>query len=122
MTALETRIQIMDKQQIFVIGATGFIGRNLLAAFSTRKDTSVSFLTRNPDAEIARQYPNFALVQGDFENIDEVQQHIPAGATVINLVYLADRDSRHQRWIREHGRLLPRLAPSRPRDGPSRPA
>jgi len=73
----------MQKTKVLILGATGFIGRNLIERLSTREDVELfgTYLSREPDSRLSNE--NVILSQVDLTNSDQVNRIISGMDVVI---------------------------------------
>lgn len=74
-----------DRSPAFVTGATGFLGRRLIAALLQR-DREVVALVRDPSTAEDLRHPRLRLVRGDVLTIEP--RDVPSGATLFHLAAL----------------------------------
>jgi nucleoside-diphosphate-sugar epimerase len=74
-----------DRSTAFVTGATGFLGRRLIAALLQR-DREVVALVRDPLTTDGLSHPRLRLLQGDVLTLQS--RDVPAGATLFHLAAL----------------------------------
>lgn len=81
-----------EPQTVAIIGANGFIGRNLLRRLSDQGDTQIRLLSRRSRG-FAPDSNQVTVVEGDLEVAESLQALLVPGCTVVNLAY----DSRSPR-------------------------
>jgi nucleoside-diphosphate-sugar epimerase len=77
---------------IAITGASGYIGRHLIASLASSEDIRIKVLAR-PQSEkpAAVEWPaKVEVVQGDLNDANSLQNLLEPGCTVVNLVYLWD--------------------------------
>jgi dihydroflavonol-4-reductase len=75
-------------KKIFVTGATGFVGKNLVKKLAG-DGFSVTCLARNPDPNLFKDYPNVTWVQGDIlESPKSLAHYLKRHDTVYHLAGL----------------------------------
>lgn len=74
------------KEHILITGATGFIGKRLVAALS-EVDAGISVLARNgrKAEELKAQFPKIKIIPGDLENPDEYIRYLSSINTIYHL-------------------------------------
>jgi nucleoside-diphosphate-sugar epimerase len=77
-------------KNIAIVGATGYIGKHLLASLESFKDIRIKVLARpQPQERNPFQWPEkIEVIQGDLNDVDSLRRLLEPGFTVINLVYL----------------------------------
>lgn len=77
---------------IAITGASGYIGRHLIASLASSEDIRVKVLARaQSEKSGTEQWPErVEIVQGDLNDADSLQDLLEPGCTVVNLVYLWD--------------------------------
>ncbi len=78
----------LDVSHIAVIGASGFVGKHLLAALAGRREFEVRVLTRAKKIELQNE-PHVSFFEGDLLKPETLDVMFESGCTVINLAYLA---------------------------------
>lgn len=78
---------------VSIIGASGFIGKHLLAALTERRNSEIRVLVHSKDNEIHTQH-YVSLIEGDLLKPETLEPLFEPGCTVINLAYLASRSGR----------------------------
>lgn len=68
-----------------VIGANGFVGKNLVHILATCGNVLVRTLERNPS--VNKQLPNVTVVLGDLTKLDTLQNLLVPDCIVVNLAY-----------------------------------
>lgn len=78
------------KNTIAVVGASGYIGRHLVAELTAMKEFQVKLLARPKSREMEPvQWPDeVEVIQGDLSDPESLQSLLVPGCTVVNLVYL----------------------------------
>jgi len=71
---------------IAIVGANGFVGKNLVQALMARNDVSVRTLARSP-LEAGNQHPNITAIQGDLTKPETLKNFLVPGCVVVNLAY-----------------------------------
>jgi nucleoside-diphosphate-sugar epimerase len=90
-------------QTLAVVGATGYIGRHLLASLAETSAIRIKTLTRMPHRD-ARWPARVEAVQGDLNDTGSLRSLLEPDCTVINLVYLWE--SGEQANLKAIGNLL----------------
>lgn len=78
-------------QDIVIVGATGFIGRHLVAIISSQKEVRLRVLVRKYIKDKLFNKTNITLIKGDLLCPDTLKELCVENATVINLAYLRDQ-------------------------------
>ena len=78
-----------NKQNIFVLGGTGFIGNHLLRMLSV-KGVTVKVLSRDSKKNNSST-GNIQFVVGDLQQVDSLIEFFEPGSIVINLAYLSSK-------------------------------
>jgi len=76
---------------VVIVGATGFIGRHLIADLSSQKEIRLKVLAHRSAPEDLLGKDNFAVVRGDLLCPKTLDKLCRGNAIVINLAYLRDR-------------------------------
>jgi dihydroflavonol-4-reductase len=75
-------------KKIFVTGATGFVGKNLVKKLAC-DGLSITCLARNPDPNLFKDHPNVSWVQGDIlESPESLAHYLQGQDTVYHLAGL----------------------------------
>ena len=79
-------------ETIAITGASGFIGRHLLAKLVSRDDRRIKVLSRarKNDLRESKSGSSVEIVPGDVLDRKALRELIEPGSTVVNLVYLAE--------------------------------
>ncbi len=112
----EEALRIDPMQNVFVTGATGFIGGNLVDAL-LRKGCSVTCLVRNSSKKDILQKRPVRLIIGDINDLAAIQKEMGAVDTVFHVAGAIKASSRRQYFhINQLGtrRLLEALAEANP--------
>lgn len=80
----------MGMQKIAIIGASGFIGKHLLAKLGRMEAEEVRVLSRNSSRLKNQMNESVQVIEGDLMQIESLQALVQPGCTVINLAYLRD--------------------------------
>lgn len=83
----------LDMTHIAVIGASGFIGENLLADLAERRESEVRVLTRSRKVG-SQNGSHVFFIEGDLLKPETLDVLFEPGCTVINLAYLASGSKR----------------------------
>jgi nucleoside-diphosphate-sugar epimerase len=70
---------------IAVVGANGFVGKNLVNALAAHNDVLIRTLERNSPSD--KQYSNVTVIQGDLTKLDTLQNLFVHDCIVVNLAY-----------------------------------
>jgi nucleoside-diphosphate-sugar epimerase len=76
------------QHNIAIIGASGYIGQNLLNHLSDQKDVRIKALIHKNELAHALTKKGIETCQGDLMKSDTLERFISPGDTVMNLVYL----------------------------------
>ena len=75
---------------VAITGASGYIGRHLVAALKGVEDIRIKVLSRSrpEDCPIEIRRPGIEIFQGDLCNLESLRGFLEPGCSVVNLVYL----------------------------------
>ena len=79
----------LESNDIVIIGASGFIGKNLMPLLATSTQCEISILVHKNKIEWGNN-TNISQIEGSLFNKDSLRKLIPKKAIIINLAYLAD--------------------------------
>lgn len=71
---------------IAIVGANGFVGKNLMRALTAYNDVLVRTLARSP-LDASEQHPNVTAIQGDLTKPETLKNFLVPGCIVVNLAY-----------------------------------
>lgn len=78
---------------ISLTGASGFIGRHLIALLSARQDVEIRVLVRGRKP-VEKEKPNVVFIEGDLLRPETLTALLEPGCSVINLAYLTNHGIR----------------------------
>lgn len=84
--ALNEMKNLSEMPVIAIVGANGFVGKNLMHALTARNDILVRTLARSP-LEASDQHPNVTAIQGDLTKPETLKNFLVPGCIVVNLAY-----------------------------------
>ncbi|MGZ5009719.1 MAG: NAD-dependent epimerase/dehydratase family protein [Methylobacter sp.] len=85
---MNKNLGLPDVEVIAVIGASGFVGRHLVAFLSARKNVEIRVLVHHRKLK-AGDKPNIVFIEGNLLEPETLIPLFESGCTVINLAYLA---------------------------------